>query len=101
MINLLRDDLVDSGYFCFRIKVVPILNWLEMGFVTTNQIMKTAILMVVIAQQQQCQYQLQPSQLCQQLMTQVIVKKFLDPFCFVDFASVGIISAVAHSDRFS
>ena len=92
MINLLRDDLVDSGYFCFRIKVVPILNWLEMGFVTTNQIMKTAILMVVIAQQQ---HRLQPCQLCQQLMTQVIVKKFLDPFCLVGFASVGVISAVA------
>ena len=57
-----------------------------MVFVTMNQIMPTAILMVVIAQQQQCRYQLQPSQLCQQLMTQVIVKKFLDPFCFVDFA---------------
>ena len=80
MINLLRDDLDDSGYFCFLIKIVPILNWLEMVFVTTNQIMPTAILMVVIAQQQQCRYQLQPSQLCQQLMTQVIMNQHY--WCF-------------------
>ena len=70
MINLLSDDLDDSGYFCFLIKIVPILNWLEMAFVTMNQIIPTAILMVVIAQQQ---HQLQPCQLYQQLMTQVIV----------------------------
>ena len=51
MINLLRDDLDDSGYFCFLIKIVPILNWLEMVFVTMNQIMETAILMVAIVPQ--------------------------------------------------
>ena len=28
-------------------------------------------------------------------MTQVIVKKFLETFCFVSFASVGVRSAVA------
>ena len=85
MINLLRDDLDDFGYFCFLIKIVPILNWLEMVFVMANQIMPTAILMVVIAQQQ---HQLQPSQLCQQLMTQVIIKKFFDPFCFAYILSL-------------
>jgi hypothetical protein len=70
MINLLRD----SDFFCFIIKIVPILNWLEMVFVTTNQIMPTAILMVVIAQQQlqiqqqALQFQLQAlSQIQQQL----------------------------------
>ena len=72
MINLLRldlDNLVQLLDIFLTIKIVPILNWLEMVFVTMNQIMPTAILMVVIAQQQ---HRLQPCQLCQQLMTQVL-----------------------------
>jgi len=41
--------LMMSGYNVFQI--VPILNWLQMVFVTMNQIMQTAILMVVIVPQ--------------------------------------------------
>ena len=73
MINLLRldlDDLIHLLDIFLIIKIAPILNWLEMVFAMMNQTMPTAILMVVIAQQQ---HRLQPCQLCQQLMTQVRV----------------------------
>ena len=53
MINLLRLDLDDLiqllDILFFFIKIVPMLNWLEMVLATTDQIMPTAILMVVIA----------------------------------------------------
>ena len=71
MMNLLRldlDHLVQLLDIFLIIKIVPTLNWLEMVFAMMNQIMPTAILMVVIAQQQ---HRLQPCQLCQQLMHQL------------------------------
>ena len=64
MIKIECDDLIHLLDIFLIIKIAPILNWLAMVFATMNQTMLTAILMVVIAQQQ---HQLQPCQLCQQL----------------------------------
>ena len=49
--------MISYNYLIFLFKIVPKLNWLQMVFVTMNQIMETAILMVVIVPQPKLQLQ--------------------------------------------
>ena len=49
--------MISYNYLIFLFKIVPKLNWLQMVFVMMNQIMETAILMVVIVPQPKLQLQ--------------------------------------------